>query len=164
MPGTKTAPVIDEAAATFVDVSLRWMDWTGDVRTDTYRVLVTATDVQLEAFAVAMQAGSNSTLYATHKSYVFSSVPDSSNALEEVWENVKDNLVIQSKNPMGQSVRCFVPSPVHSMFLENTDDIDPTDGDLAAILAAWDVINDPAYDIVGARFTSRRDINQQIKI
>jgi len=165
MPGTRTAPTVD-GTNTHVKVQLRWIDWTGDKRSDTYIFTVAlATDANVEALAAAMQAASNSSLYEINVSAAYSSVEDSGNALEDVWENVSDNLVLQAKQPLGgQSARNFTPSPINAMFLENTDDIDPTNAVLIALIAAWDTLLAADYEIVGARFTSRRQINQQIKI
>ena len=165
MPGTRTAPAVD-GMNTIKAVQLRWIDWTGDKRSDTYLFGATlATNVNVEAFAAAMQAGSNASLYEIKVSDAYSSVEDQSNALEEVWENATDNLVIQAKQPLGgQSVRDYIPSPVNEMFIENTDVIDPTSTILLAILTAWVALLDPSYEVVGARFTSRRQINSQVKI
>lgn len=164
MPGTRTAPTVDGTGFTFIKVSLRWMDYTGDVRTDSYQFDPAATPALIEAFAAASQAASNATLYAVIVGDVYTSVPDAQNALEEVWENVTDNLVLQSKNPVGDSIRGYVPSPINDMFIENTDDIDPSDATLIAYITAFVALLPAGYDVVGARFTSRRQINQQIKI
>lgn len=165
MPGTRTAPPVD-GLNPFKSVQLRWIDWTGDKRSDTYLFpTALATDIAVEAFVAAMQAGSNASLYEIKVGAVYSSVEDSGNALEEVWENATDNLVLQAKQPAGgQSVRDYIPSPVNAMFIENTDVIDPASGVLVAILTAWTALLDPTYEVVGARFTSRRQINSQVKI
>jgi hypothetical protein len=165
MPGTRTAPQVDlvPSVITFKTVSLRWTDYTSDVRTDTYQLAATATSAQIENLADALQAASNASLYEIKISEHYSSVPDNDNALEEVWENVTDNLVIQAKKPTNESIRVFVPSPVNSMFIETTDAIDPTSVVLGAVLTAFDAVIDIDYEYVGARFTSRRQINQQVK-
>ena len=165
MAGTRTAPAVDGTNA-FKTVQLRWIDWTGDKRSDTYVFPTTlATNTAVETFAAAMQAGSNASLYEIKVSDAYSSVEDSGNAVEQVWENVSDNLVLQAKQPLGgNSVRDYVPSPVSAMFIENTDVIDPTSAELVAILSAWTALLAANYEVVGARFTSRRQINSQVKI
>lgn len=164
MPGTRTAPTVDGLGQTFKALSLRWMDYTGDLRTDTFQILSAATPAEMEAFAAAMQAASNATLYEIKVADVYASIPDSQNALEEVWENATDNIVYQAKLPDGTSSRIFVPSPIESQFIDTTDMIDPTSPVVAAVIAAWTPLINPAYEVVGARFTSRRQINQQVKI
>lgn len=164
MPGTRTAPTVDGLGATFIGVSLRWIDYTSDLRTDTYKFAPTTTAAQIESFCAAMQAVSNASLYEIKVSDTYVSIGDGSNALEDVWENVSDNLVIQAKEPGGISLRVFCPSPIEGMFIDGTNEIDPTNGALAALLTAWTACIDVSYEVVGARFTSRRQINQQVKI
>ena len=166
MAGTRTAPIVDALSAnmTFKQVSIRLMDWTGDFRTDTYRLIPAVTNDQVEALVAAVAALTNATLYEVKISEVYTSVADSTNALEEVWENAKDNLVVQSKKPTGESQRVFIPAPINAMFIEQTDQIDPTFAALGTLLAAWDAAVDAEFEIIGAHFTSRRDINQQVKI
>jgi len=165
MAGTRTAPTVD-GANTYKVVTLKWIDWTADKRSDSY-IFTTAlaTDANVEAFAVAMQAASNASLYEVRVTDAYSSVAENGNADEDVWENVKDNLVLQAKQPLGgMSVRDYIPSPINGMFLEGTEDIDPTSTVLIAVLTAWDTLLDASYEIVGARMTHRRQINQQIPI
>lgn len=163
--GTRTAPTVD-GANTYKVVVLKWVDYTGDKRSDSYIVTASlATNANIETFAAAMQLGSNASLYDIRVSDAYSSVEDSSNALEVVWENVADNLVIQAKQALGgNSIRDYIPSPIEAMFIDQTEDIDPTNGVLLAIIAAWVALIDASYEIVGARLTHRRQINQQTPI
>lgn len=165
MPGTRTAPTVD-GANVWKKVQLRWIDWTADKRSDTYIFTAAlATNAAVETFAAAMQAGSNASLYEINVSDAYSAVGDSGDAIEEVWENVTDNLVLQAKQPIGgQSQRDFVPSPINAMFIENTDIIDPASSVLIAIIGSWVALLEATYEVVGARFTSRRQINVQVKI
>ncbi len=165
MAGTRTAPTVDGLNA-FKIVTLKWIDWTADKRSDSYIFdAATATNANVETFAAAMQAGSNASLYEIRVGDAYSSVGDGGNALEEVWENVGDNLVIQAKQPLGgMSIRDYIPSPINAMFIENTEDIDPTNAALIAIIAAFVAMIDVTYEVVGARLTHRRQINQQTPI
>jgi hypothetical protein len=140
------------------------MDWTADKRSNKYQFDPAASIAEIEAFAAAAQAASNASLYEVVVGDAYVSVPDSNNALEEVWENVQDNLVIQAKTALGASIRGYIVSPINAMFLTNTDDIDPASAVLIAYLAAFVALLPAGYEVVGARFTSRRDINQQIPI
>lgn len=166
MPGTRTAPTVD-GGNDFKVVTLKWIDYTSDKRSDAYIVDATlGTNAAIEAFAVAMQAVSNASLYDIRVGDVYSGAADgTSNALEEVWENVQDNLVLQAKQPFGgQSLRTYVPSPVESMFLEGTEDIDPANVPLGVVITTWKAMIAADYEVVGARFTHRRQINTQTPI
>lgn len=163
MAGTRTAPTVN-GTPVYVKVQMRWMDYTGDKRSNSYQFDPAATPGEIEAFADAAQAASNATLYEIAVADVYASVEDSQNAVEEVWENVKDNLVMQSRTATNESIRGFIPAPINSLFIETTDDIDPTSAELIAYMTAFMALLPAGYDVVGARFTSRRDINQQIRI
>lgn len=164
MAGTRTAPTVDGTGFSYKRVSVAVMDWTGEKRSDSYQFDIAATDAQIEAFIAAQQLISNATIYRVEVAEVYSSVADQSNADENVWEEASTNLVIQTKNPTNQSIRTFVPSPINEMFIENTEAIDPTNVDLTAYLVAMAALLPVGYEVVGARFTARRQMNQQIKI
>lgn len=165
MPGTRTAPAIDGIAFTYKKVSLHWMDYTGEKRADSYKFDPAATAAEIEAFAAASQALSNATLWQVTVADVYSSVEDADNAVEAVWEEASANVTVQTKNASGQSIRTFIPAPVDTMFVEGTETPDITVVAFGSTyVAALQALLPAGYSIVGARFTSRRDINQQIKI
>jgi len=162
MPGTRTAPAVT-AEPDYILVSLVWYDWTGDQRTDTYQFDAGATDIQIEAFAAAQQALSNATLWRITRSEVFNSDGDSANALEEVWENAKDNLVFLMKDILNNSMDIFVPAPINAAFIEQTETIDPTNADIVALLTA-SVAMRTGYAVKSGRFTHRRQIGTKVNI
>jgi hypothetical protein len=162
MAGTRTAPLVDGLGGTYKVVSFRWADYTGEKRTDSYRVDAAAVAGEIEALAVALQAGSNATLYEIQVAEHYVSVPiPSLNADEAVWENAASNVVIQYKHPTLESIRCFVPSPDNAMFVEGTENVDPANAEFLAIRLAFGVLQDIEYRAVGVRFTHRLQINQQ---
>jgi hypothetical protein len=160
MPGTRTAPTID-GTPDFKRVSVTVYDYTGEQRTDSYQLDADATAVEIEAFVAALQTVTNATIWRVSVSDVYNSVGDSSNAVEDVWEEASSNVVLLAKNTANASINFFIPSPVNAMFTEGTENIDPTDADLAALLAAILAMK-AGYSFVSARFTSRRDIGSKI--
>lgn len=162
MPGTRTAPTVG-GTPDYKVVSLTWYDHTGDQRTDSYQFDAGATDVQIEAFAAAMQALSNATLWRIQVSAAYNSVGDSGNALEQVWENVKSNLVFLAKDSLNNGFNVFVPSPINAAFIEGTETIDPSVQAIADLLAATLAVKS-GFSIVSGRFTHRKKINQAVKI
>lgn len=160
MPGTRTAPTVNGTPAYKV-VSLTWYDYTGDQRTDSYQFDADSTALEIEAFAAAMQALSNATLWRIQVKDTYNSVGDSSNALEEVWEEVSQNLVFLAKDSLNNAMDIFVPSPVNSAFLEGTENIDPANADIVALLAATLPMK-TGYSFVSGRFTARRAIGTKI--
>lgn len=162
MAGTRTAPTVNDTP-TFVEVQIALMDYTGDKRSDTYLVDAAASAAEIEALVAAIQAVSNATIYRVEVKDIYNSVEDSSNALEEVWENAGDNLVLQAKNTQKQSLRLFVPALINTVMIDGTTDIDPTNGLLTTLIAAYVAVLPTGFSIVGARFTERRQVNAQVK-
>lgn len=162
MPGTRTAPTVDGLAFNFILVSLTWYDYTGEQRTDTYQLDADSSAAEIEAFAAAEQALSNATLWRISVQQVYNSVGDSGNALEEVWENAKDNLVFLLKDAMNNARDFYVPSPVNSAFIEGTEEIDPTSAGIVALLASILPMRS-GYSVVSGRFSHRKQIGTQIK-
>lgn len=162
MPGTRTAPTVS-GTPTYKVVSLTWYDYTGEQRTDSYQLDADSTAVEIEAFVEAMQAMSNATLWRVNVSDSYNSVGDSSNALEQVWEDVETNMVFLAKTALNVSANLFVPSPINAAFIEGTEEIDPTNAALATLLAAWLPMR-AGFSVVSGRFTQRRSIGTKVVI
>lgn len=160
MPGTRTAPTVD-GTPNYQTVSFTWYDYTGDQRTDTYPIDTTATSAEIEALAVALQAASNGTLWKIQVSQNYNSVGSKTNAIEEVWENVKDNVTILYKNAQNNGDDFFIPSPINAMFVEGTENIDPANAVFGAVLTAIDAIK-TSYSAVSARLSHRKQIGKRV--
>lgn len=156
----RSAPTVN-GTPTYRRVSFRWIDASGDLRSDSLQT--DATDAQIEAYAVDIGAISNADLYAIEVSDVYNSVADSSNAVDAVKDSVYDNIVILAKNAVNDSFRCFLPAPEGALFIAGTDQIDPTNADLAAWLTEILVLAGAGFSIVSARYTERREINEAVK-
>lgn len=162
MPGTRTAPTVN-GTPTFKQVSLTFYDYTGDQRTDSYLVDADATDAEVEAIAAAAQALSNGTLWRVRVGDVYNSVGDSSNALEQVWEDAKTNVVILLKDSMQNGQDWYVPAPINAMFIEGTEEIDPANAALGTFLTAILAVR-TGFSVVSGRFTQRRAIGTKVNI
>ena len=160
MPGTRTAPTVD-GCPTFKKLSITLYDYTGEQRTDSYKIDADSTAVEIEAFVDALQAVTNGTIWRVVVGEVYNSVGDPSNALEDVWEESTANLVLLAKDTNDNSENFFIPAPINAMFNEGTEDIDPTDVALGAVLSAILPMK-AGFSFVSARFTSRRDIGTKI--
>lgn len=162
MPGTRTAPTVN-GTPNYILVTLTWYDYTGDQRSDTFQFDADSTNVEIEAFAAAQQALSNATLWRIQVSQGYNSDGDSGNALEEVWENAKDNLVFLLKDLLNNSMDIFVPAPINSVFIEQTETIDPTSAEIVALLAATLPMK-AGYSVKSGRFTHRKQIGKKVNI
>lgn len=160
MAGTRTAPTVN-GTATYLAVSVTLYDYTGEQRTDTYRLDADSTDAEVEAFVAALQDITNGTIWRVKVGKVYNSVGDPSNAVEEVWEEASSNVVLLAKDASDNSIDFYVPAPDNAIFIEGTESIDPTNTELAAFLAAILPMK-AGYSFVSGRFTSRRDIGTKI--
>jgi len=160
MPGTRTAPTVD-GNETFKRLSITVYDYTGEQRTDSYKIDAASTDIQIEALVAAYQAISNATVWRVQVSDVYNSIGDPSNALEEVWEEASANLVLLAKDANDDSANVFVPAPVNSIFEEGTENIDPASVPLGDLMTAYLAVK-AGYQFVSGRFTSRRDVGTKV--
>lgn len=157
---TRTAPTVN-GTPTYKRLSVTLYDYTGEQRTDSYQIDAAATDVQIEAIVAAIQAISNATIWRVSVSEVYNSVGDPSNATEEVWEEVSSNVVLLAKDTSNAAQDWYVPAPENGIFIDGTENIDPTNVDLGTLLTAILAVKS-GFSFVSARFTSRRDIGSKI--
>lgn len=160
MAGTRTAPTVN-GTPSFIVVSLTFYDYTGEQRTDSYQLDADSTNAEIEAFVAATQALSNGTLWRVQVKQTYNSVGDPSNAQESVWEEASSNLVFLAKDVMNNAEDFFVPAPINSVFIEGTENIDPTAQAIIDYLAAILPMRS-GFSFVSARFTSRRDIGTKV--
>lgn len=166
MPGTRTAPDATGAAVSKL-VSFKWMDISGDVRTDSLRVPVAATQAQIEAMADALQAGSNATLYGIEVTEEWNSIGDSSNALGgDKSQSVHDQLFFLAKNvnPFIMPQRAYFPAPIADVFTADSDSLDPASAEIIALLTAFLALVGAGYSIVHGRYTEKSEINEKTPI
>lgn len=160
--GTRTAPTVD-GSPTWLNISVSWIDHTGDVRTDTVQVDADATDAEIEAYVAGLQTLSNASEYRVIVGQVYNSTKDKTQALEVVWENVSDNIVVLQKTSVNVAQDFYVPSPIEALFVAGTENINPAYADFVTWLATI-VPMRAAYSAISARFTHRRQIGTKINL
>lgn len=162
MPGTRTAPTIN-GTPTFVSLSVSVIDYSGDLRTDTYQVDADASNAEIEAFIVALQVLSNSSIYRVTVGQTYNSTAAKANALEEVWENAKDNVVLLFKTNSNASIDFYIPAPVNDLFTEGTENVISDDADLATLLGTITPFK-ANYTARSARLTHRKQIGSKVAL
>jgi len=160
---TRTASTVD-GTGEFREVSLRWIDAVGDIRSDATIIDAGATDVQIEAVAAAMQAASNASLYAIRVTDVYEGAKSKGNADSAVRESLQDNIVFHAKDSGRVDRRSFVPAPLAAVFVADTETPDEGDGLIVALMAAWETIWAGTFAGVSLRFTERREINEKVTL
>jgi len=161
--GTRTAPDVT-TAATLKQISLRYIDSTGDLQTASKYVPVAATSAQVEALADAMVTASQASMYEIHVDSIWSSVPDKSNAASGSHDSVFNNVVTLVKNAARQAYDWFIPAPDATLLTAGSDQIDPASTELAAVYTALLALDPAGYGIVQARFSEHKETNKAVKI
>jgi hypothetical protein len=163
MPGTRTAPALT-GAASFTEISLRWIDAVGDLRSDASILVAAATAAQKETVVAAMQAASNASLYAVRDTNVFEGAMQKSNALAAVRESADSNIVYHSKDASRADRRAFVVAPIVANFVTDTETPNETATTMVDVMAAWDAVWAGTFAGRSLRFSERRDINQKVQL
>jgi hypothetical protein len=160
----RSAPNLNLGTPDRWKVSVRFIDATGDLRSESQLYTTLPTDANIDAMVDALGAQSNADIYEVAVEHVYASVGDSSNATNATRASVSQNLVFLAKNPAGDSRNLFVPAPVEACFITSTDEIDPANALTIATLAAWVNMLPAGFGIVSGRFTGRREKNKAVKI
>lgn len=106
---TRTAPTID-GSVTELALTLRWIDHSGDQRATRLIMPSGATDVQLEAVAATAQTLSNASLWQAKVEEIYTGAKLASNATNQTYPSVYDNIVLLQKNPrLSRSKPTFPP-------------------------------------------------------
>lgn len=163
MPGTRTAPTID-GTGTFIEISLRWIDAVGDVRSDASLIASAASDAQIESVAAGMAAASNASLYAVRVTKVYEGAKSKTNGSASSRISSDDNIVYHAKDTARVDRRSFLPAPTAAVFVANTETPDAGDAEIVAIMAAWDAVWAGTFAGVSLRFTERREINEKVNL
>lgn len=163
MPGTRTAPTVD-ATPTYKTISLQWIDADGDKRGDSVSIPITSTEAEQEAVAAKMVAASNASLWRVTIGSVFEGAMSKTNALEAVRESVQDNIVFHMKNSLRASKRSYVPAPVVSVFVTDTETPDENSTELDEMMTAWIALAGGSYEKISLRFTERREIGEKVNL
>lgn len=141
--------------------SIRFIDHTGDKRADNLVGFDTAnvTPANIQALNVAMGAATNASMYEGVIGDVFATVPDKNDAVQADRSEVVNNIVVLAKNAAGASVNLFIPAPIPALFVPGSDEIDPTSTELADVFTAFLALLPAGFEIVSARYTSRKQYN-----
>jgi hypothetical protein len=124
----------------------------------------------MEAFVVALQAGSNASIYEVNVTSSYSSAWQASNALEEVYENVASHISILNKDSTGRSQNTVLPSVIDTLIIDGTNNPDVANGTLGTIITtALAFINGGiggggSYTALQARFNHVKQINSAVPV
>jgi hypothetical protein len=155
-----TAGVIDSTPTRRL-IHLSYIDVNEQVNTDSYEILASATDAQLNTFVAKMGAASNANLWRVAVTNEFApTIGLKADAVDAVDDSVKDNIVILYKATTGsQAFDLYVPAPVEAMLVAGTLNPNPTATEFSELIAAADAVFS-SYNRKSYRYSEHRKKNK----
>lgn len=173
MAGTRQAPALT-GAATYKQISVHYIDNSGDVKSDSFIIPVGATSAQMEAFVASLQLLTHASIYqveiTTH--YGSAALADKNNAEDnaEKSTSVHDALVTTWKNvdPNIATKRLPIPAPIEALFLGAgsgtvTDEVDATNGDLSTLFGDALAMFGAGWGVAWVRYVERKEVNERVR-
>lgn len=159
----RTAPTVNGTPSTKL-ISFRFIDAQGDLRAVSVRALpANATNANIESFADAIEAMTNANLYQIVVEDEYTSVADTSTAVNAPIVSARSNIVVSAKNVVGDLKNTFIPAPDAALFIPESD-TPFVDALFTPIFTAYLALLGSGYEIVSVRYTERREVNEKVKI
>lgn len=161
MPGTRTAQTVD-GSPDYLEITFQWVDYVGDRFTCSFIASGTAaTPAEIEGLAADMQAISNASLWNIRVVQDYRGQMLKSNALEEVWNDAEDVMVVHYKNLATRAdLYVNVPAPIDDIFVEGTEQVDTADTAFTDLLSTIAAVLPTGFNPATVRFSKHREINQ----
>jgi len=154
-------PDVSVASPVFKTLSIRYIDKSGDKRTDSTRIKADATLANIQTMLVALGAITNASIYEVKVSDSWGGTPAIADAIQSPRSSVFQNVVTFWK--VGATLTTqdtYIPAPTDSIIDAGTDTIITTPAGLydayrQATLAVLDV----GYSARTVRYTERKEVN-----
>jgi len=163
MAGTRTAPTT-VSAETYKQISIGFIDASGDVWSESLRVPVATTAAAIDAMIADIQERSNASIWRTEVTEVREGAASTSNATTDPRsQSVFDHILMTFKNiATGMSQRVYVPAPLEATLLDPASDV-PNITDLSDLGTSALVVLGAGYAFKSARYTESREMNAAVK-
>jgi len=160
----RTAPTVT-TTPTWVLVSFRFIDANGQLGAFSYvTTSARATVANVEAAAVALGAASNANLYEVRIENVTGVAPLLTSAVEEPRESVKDVIVeLWRDNVTRNTQEVYIPAPLDSLFVVDTNDPDMGIAEAAAVETAFTALLPASYGPISFRFSEHKGVNKKTR-
>lgn len=156
MAGTRTAPTVN-ATPTEVQVTLHLIDASGDQFTQMLPIDAARTDAEIEAYAAAYQAATNSSLWKITGTSLFVGDKDASNAVADYRASIAsgNNLLFKDVSA-GKTLSIRQIAPLAATMQGNQDIPLVSSTELTALILA-SLVMLPTYVMQQAQFTGRTE-------
>lgn len=157
MAGTRTAPTVD-GNPTEKAISYSFIDHSGDVRSIRVVGAAGVTPAQIEALGAALQAASNASLWRIKVEDLYYGTELASNATNDSYQSVYDNVVLLLKASALISQQGYIPAPLAAM-IPSGDVVDVVNTEYGNVKAAYLAVVGGTYSAKSVRFTERQEKN-----
>ena len=156
MAGTRTAPLFT-AAASRRNITLRMIDASGDLYSETIPVAPSATAANIEAWAAAYVAASNSSLYGIIDSVDRLGDADPDNAVVAQRNSVRDGVNSLYKVPStGEALTTRLVAPIPAVMQGNQDTPLLSATEMSTLILAYLALL-TGFSFSSAQYTQRRE-------
>jgi len=161
----RTAPEVT-GTPDYTMVSWRFIDANGQPASlPLVTTAALATAAHIEAITEQLGNMTNANLYAVDVTGVYSDAGTPAGAVEEPRESAKDVINYLWKNPGTRATQdVIIPAPLDSLFIEDTNDVDPSNAAFATLATALNAFLEAAYIPISLRFTERKKQNKRTKV
>lgn len=157
MAGTRTAPNPVTDPITSVIWTLHLIDASGDYFTESIKSPTDVALADVQGWANAYQAATQSSLYAITQQKVWEGEDDASNATTDIRYGVESGVNLLFKNPTAMSgFSARLAAPVTSVMQGNQDIPLLTDAAMVALILAYETLLS-GYAMNSAQYTTRRE-------
>lgn len=163
MAGTRTAPLFT-ATASRRNITLRLIDASGDLYSETLPVAVSATSANIEAWASAYASASNASLYAIIDSQERIGDADPDNAVVAQRNSAKDGINSLYKVPStGEALTTRLIAPIPAVMQGNQDIPLLSATEMTALITAYLALL-TGFSFSSAQYTERRERKNNPKV
>jgi hypothetical protein len=160
---TRTAPDVS-LAPSYYDLTLYFIDYTGDKNTLTIRLASLIDHVELEALVTAIQAATNASVYRVDQTNTWRGSMDSSNATNLPRSSVNDGVNLLFRKPDFSSQTVRVVAPIDALMISNTDIPNPASAQLAAVITALLASSFALGELESYSYSERRETNTRYRV
>jgi len=162
----RTAPTYT-GTATYVVVSYRFIDANNQLGSVPFLTTTArATVANIEGMADALADASNANLYdIVVENHTAAATASPAAAAEEPRESVKDVILNTQRDSVSRKTQsCYIPAPLDSLLVPETNEVDVTAPLISAYALAAGLLLPTTYASVSYRFSEHKGTNKKTRV
>lgn len=160
----RTVPDIGAVTPDEFQVSLKWVDSSGDFGSDVISFPSAPLFANLEAFVVVYAISQNVNIYQVTYRQIWDSPLAVTDATAALRHSGKAVIHAIAKDDTNAAQDIYLRAPIEASFLTNTDTPNAAATELANTLAAWITLLGGTYAVNSLRFAGHVDKNKRVLV